>query len=80
MARNALCERFCLRDPPSAHSVTAGTIFHHTHLPFQKWFLAMHLLTQGKHGLSAFELKRQIGVSYETALKVKHELMQVMLP
>ena len=60
-------------------SVTAGTIFHHTHLPLQEWFLAMHLLTQGKHSISALELKRQIGVSYETAWKVKHKLMQVML-
>jgi len=60
-------------------SVTAGTIFHKTYLPLTKWFLAMHLLTQGKHSMSALELKRQIGVSYETAWKVKHKLMQVML-
>lgn len=60
-------------------SATAGTIFHKTHLPLTKWFLAMHLLTQGKHSVSALELKRQIGVSYETAWKVKHKLMQVML-
>lgn len=60
-------------------SITAGTIFHRTHLPLQKWFLAMHLLTQGKHSVSALELKRQIGVSHETAWKVKQKLMQVML-
>lgn len=60
-------------------SVTAGTIFHKTYLPLTKWFLAMHLLTQGKHSMSALELKRQLGVSYETAWKVKHKLMQVML-
>ena len=40
----------------------------------------MHLLTQGKHSMSALELKHQIGVSYETAWKVKPKLMQVMLP
>lgn len=60
-------------------SVTAGTIFHGTHLPLRKWFLAMHLLSQGKHSISALELKRQIGVSYETAWNVKHKLMHVML-
>lgn len=60
-------------------SLTAGTIFHGTHLPLRKWFLAMHLLTQGKHGISALELKRQIGVSFETAWNVKHKLLQVML-
>lgn len=60
-------------------SLTAGTVFHGTHLPLRKWFLAMHLLTQGKHGISALELKRQIGVSFETAWNVKHKLLQVML-
>ncbi len=60
-------------------SVTAGTIFHGAHLPLTAWFLAMHLLTQGKHSVSAMELKRQLGVSYETAWKVKQKLMQVML-
>lgn len=39
----------------------------------------MHLLTQGKHSISALELMRQIGVSYEMAWNVKHKLMQVML-
>ena len=46
---------------------------------FFLWFLAMHLLTWGNHSISAFELKRQIGVSHETAWKVKHKLRQVML-
>lgn len=60
-------------------SLTAGTVFHGTHLALRKWFLAMHLLTQGKHGISTLELKRQMGVSFETAWNVKHKLLQVML-
>lgn len=60
-------------------SVTAGTIFHGTRLPLQLWFLALHLLTQGKHGVSALELKRQLGVCYETAWNLKHKLLQVMM-
>jgi transposase-like protein len=60
-------------------SLTAGTIFHRTKLPLATWFLSMHMLTQGKHSISALELMRQIGVSYETAWTVKHKLMQVML-
>jgi hypothetical protein len=39
----------------------------------------MHLLTQGKHSVSALELKRQLGVHYETAWAIKHKLMQAML-
>lgn len=60
-------------------SPTAGTIFQGTKLPLTVWFQAMHLLTQGKHSVSALELKRQLGVHYETAWNIKQKLMQVML-
>jgi ribosomal protein L37AE/L43A len=60
-------------------SLTAGTIFHSTKLPLTKWFLAMYLLTQSKNGISALELSRQIGASYNATWRVKHKLMQVML-
>jgi hypothetical protein len=43
------------------------------------WFLASYLLTQNKDGISALNLSRQLGVSYNTAWSVKHKLMQVML-
>jgi transposase-like protein len=59
-------------------SLTSGTIFAGTKLPLNKWFLAMHLLTQSKNGMSALALKRNIGVSYNTAWSVKHKIMQVM--
>lgn len=59
-------------------SLTSGTLFHATKLPLRKWFLAMHLLTQAKHGLSSLELGRQLGVKQETAWNLKHKLMQAM--
>ena len=43
-----------------------------------RWFLAMHLLTQAKNNVSALELKRHLGVSYKSALTVKHKVMEVM--
>lgn len=60
-------------------SLTAGTIFHGTKLPLLLWFRAIYLLTQSKNGISSLELARQVGVSQNTAWKVKHKLMQVML-
>jgi hypothetical protein len=60
-------------------SLIAGTIFQSTHLPLTTWFLAMYLLTQNKNGVSALELSRQLGVSYNAAWRIKHKLMQVML-
>ena len=59
-------------------SLTSGTIFSSTKLPLSRWFLAIHLITQSKTGMSALELKRQVGVSYNTAWGMKQKIMQVM--
>ncbi len=59
-------------------SLTSGTIFSSTKLPLTKWFLAIYQMTQSKTGLSVLELKRQIGVSYNTAWSMKQKIMQVM--
>lgn len=59
-------------------SLTAGTIFEATKLPLTTGFLAMFLLTRQKNGISTLELKRHLGVSYLTAWRVKHKLLQVM--
>src|ERR1022692_4952694 len=48
-------------------SVTSGTIFHDTHLPLSKWFLAIYLMTESKKGMSALQMKRTLATSYETA-------------
>lgn len=60
-------------------SLTAGTIFASTKLPLVTWFLAIHLVTQSKTAISALELKRQVGVSYNTAWSMKQKIMQVMM-
>jgi len=60
-------------------SLFSGTIYEQTKLPLTTWFLASYLLTQNKDGISALNLSRQLGVSYNTAWSVKHKLMQVML-
>lgn len=60
-------------------SLTAGTLFHGTKLALKKWFLAIYLLTQRKKSTSALQLSREIGVNYDTAWKLKHKLMQVMM-
>ena len=43
------------------------------------WFLAIYLLSQAKTGLSALDLKRQLGVSYPTAWLIQQKLMQAMV-
>ncbi len=60
-------------------SVIAGTIFESTKLPLTIWFQAIYLITQDKKGISAMELHRHLGISYNAAWRMKHKLMQVML-
>lgn len=59
-------------------SLTAGTVFDASKLPLTTWFLAIHLLTQSKTGMSALQLMRDLGVCYRSAWLLKHKLMQVM--
>ncbi|HZQ67035.1 MAG TPA: IS1595 family transposase [Terriglobales bacterium] len=59
-------------------SVTAGTIFHDTHLPLWKWFLCTYLLCESRKGMSANQLKRTLGVSYKTAWYLCHRIRHAM--
>jgi hypothetical protein len=60
-------------------SLIAGTILQGTKLPMRVWFRAMHLLVQGKKGLSNIELGRRLGISTNAAWRLQHKLMQAML-
>jgi len=61
-------------------SVTSGTVFHDTHLPLWKWFLATYLMCESKKGLSANQMKRMLGVgSYKTAWYLCHRIRSAMI-
>jgi transposase-like protein len=55
-------------------SVTAGTVFHDTHLPLTKWFLATYLLCQSRKGMSANQLARMLKINYRTAWYLFHRI------
>lgn len=59
-------------------TLLSGTLFEATKLPLMTWFLAIYLLTSSKTNLSALQLKRHLGVSYRTAWRLKHKVMQAM--
>jgi transposase-like protein len=59
-------------------SPTAGTLFHDSHLPLQKWFMAIALMCESKKGISANQLKRHMGVTYKTAWFVCHRIRKAM--
>jgi transposase-like protein len=60
-------------------SVTAGTIFHDSHMSLWKWFIATALLCQAKKGMSACQIQRTIGVSYKTAWYLCHRIRAAMV-
>ncbi len=59
-------------------SVTSGTIFHDSHLPLPKWFMAILLMCEAKKGISANQMKRTIGVAHKTAWYLCHRIRKAM--
>ena len=62
----------------TSFSVTVGTIFHRTHLPLQKWFLAIMLILNAKKGLSALQLSRDLDVNKNTAWRIAMQIRKAM--
>lgn len=62
----------------TSFSVTVGTIFHHTHLPLQKWFVAISLVINAKKGLSARQLGRDLNVNKDTAWRLAMKIRDAM--
>src|ERR687896_2654720 len=59
-------------------SVTAGTIFHDSHLSLVKWFMAIYLMCESKKGISANQMKRTLSISYKTAWYLCHRIRAAM--
>lgn len=59
-------------------STTVNTIFHDSHLPLPKWFMAIYLMVESKKGISANQMKRTLNVSYKTAWYLCHRIRNAM--
>ena len=61
-------------------SVTAGTVFHRSHLPLLTWFQATHAVTSHSNRISALQLQAQLGLgSYKTAWLMLQKLRRAMV-
>jgi hypothetical protein len=58
--------------------VTAGTIFHKTRVGLRHWFWAIYRMSQGKEGIAALQLAKEIGVSYPTAWRMARKIRKAM--
>jgi transposase-like protein len=63
----------------TAFSVTVKTIFHHTHLPLQKWFLAVSIVLNAKKRISARQLGRDLQVNKDTGWRMARKIREAMM-
>ena len=60
-------------------TVTVGTVMHSSHIPLSKWVAAIHMMCSHKKGVSALQLKRDLGLgSYRTAWHLGHRIRLAM--
>ena len=57
---------------------TVGTPMERSRTPLHKWFYAMHLFSNSRHGVPAKELQRQLDVTYKCAWRMAHEIRKFM--
>ncbi|MGC4096783.1 MAG: IS1595 family transposase [Nitrospira sp.] len=61
------------------YSVTVGTIFHDSHLPLLKWFLAICMICSSPKAIAAAQLQRELEIgSYKTAWYMAHRIRLAM--
>ena len=61
-------------------TVTVGTVFERSKIPLTKWWLATHLLSSSKKGMSSHQIHRTLGVTYKTAWFMTHRIREAMAP
>jgi len=59
-------------------SLKSGTLLENSKLPYQYWFIAIHLMTSTKKTISALEMQRQLGHKYyEPIWAMMHKIRRV---
>jgi transposase-like protein len=56
-----------------------GTIFHKTHMPLQKWFLAVSIMLNAKKGVASRQLSRHLKVHRNTAWRISMKIREAMM-
>lgn len=59
-------------------TVSVGTIFEDSHIPFGKWLYAIYQMCIAKKGVSAKQLERELGLSYKSAWFMCHRIRYAM--
>ena len=59
-------------------SVTVGTIFENSHIPLNKWLIAIYLICSSKKGISSNQLHRMLDITYKSAWFMSHRIRYAM--
>jgi len=66
------------RDCRGQFTVTIGTIFEDSHIPLGNWLYAFASMCASKKGISAFQLHRELEVTYKTAWFMRYRIRLAM--
>ena len=55
----------------------ANTIFHKSHTPLIKWFMALDIYHSTKGGITINDLQKQLKVTRKTAWRIKHRIKKL---
>ena len=64
------------KDCRKPFSVTVGTVMERSHIPLHKWVAAAYFMATAKKSMSAMNLQRLIGTSYEAAWFLFHRIRE----
>lgn len=59
-------------------TVTVGTVFERSHIPLNKWLMALYLMSASKKGVSSHQLHRMLDITYKSAWFMTHRLREAM--
>ncbi len=68
----------CL-DCKSAFTVISNSLFSHTKIPLQEWFVAISMIMNAKKGISSYELAREIDIKQKSAWYMLQRIRREMM-
>jgi transposase-like protein len=59
-------------------TVTVGSVMERSKIPLNKWLMAMHLMGASKKSMSAHQIHRMLGITYQSAWFLCHRIREAM--